>query len=307
MKSILNENEKQRDKLNRIEFIELLQRAMPNDGVQEPMEGLTLLRTSRTTETIHAVLKPSLCIIAQGSKEIYLGEERFKYEPCSFLLATMAAPVIGRVLEASEETPYLAIAISLDATLISSVLLETKQKLKNNQEDSKGIVVSPLDTTLFDTVLRLLRLLNSPSDVHILFPHILKEIIYRLLSGAQGHKLMNMTVLGGHSNRILNAIGLIRHNFSGSLQVKDIAAQVGMSVSSFHHHFKEVTAMSPLQFQKTLRLQEARHLMLGGNLDAAHAGFKVGYEDASHFNRDYKRLFGLPPMKDIERLRSRPR
>lgn len=303
MNSEQKEHEIQRERCNRAELVELFQSAMPNDGKTEPIEGLTLLRSSSTAETVHGVVQPSLCVIAQGSKEIFLGDERFQYDPYTYLLATIEVPVIGRVLEASEEEPYFAIALALDAAVVGSVLVEIGQTLAENQEGMKGLVVSPLDTFLLDAVLRLLRLYDSPVDARLLHPLIMKEIIYRLLTGPQGLRLSQMTVMGGNSHRISKAIGEIRNAFDKILQVKDLAEKVGMSVSSFHHHFKDVTAMSPLQFQKHLRLQEARRLMLGENLDAAHAGYNVGYEDASHFNRDYKRHFGVPPLKDVERLR----
>ncbi len=167
----------------------------------------------------------------------------------------------------------------------------------------RAINVSPLDASLLDAVVRLVKLLDTPTEARFLAPLITREIVYRLLIGEQAGRLRHIAVQGGHTDRIVRAIERFRKEFDQPLRIDDIAQQLGMSVSSFHQHFKAVTAMSPLQFQKRLRLQEARRLMLSENHDAASAGYQVGYDDASHFNREYKRLFGLPPMRDVERLR----
>jgi AraC-like DNA-binding protein len=164
-----------------------------------------------------------------------------------------------------------------------------------------------LDANLLDAVVRLVRLLDSPAEAHVLAPLIKREIIYRLLMGEQGSRLRQIAVLGGYTHHIALAIARLRKDFKEPLRIESIARELGMSVSGFHHHFKSVTAMSPLQFQKQLRLQEARRLMLGQNLDATSAAYRVGYDDASHFNREYKRLFGAPPMRDVERLREATR
>ena len=167
----------------------------------------------------------------------------------------------------------------------------------------KAINVSPLDTNLLDALVRLVRLINSPAEAHVLAPLIKREIIYRLLMGEQGGRLRQIAVLGGYTHHIALAVDRLRKDFNQQLRIENIARELGMSVSGFHHHFKSVTAMSPLQFQKQLRLQEARRVMLRENLDATSAAYRVGYDDASHFNREYKRLFGAPPMRDVERLR----
>src|SRR6266545_2643007 len=165
------------------------------------------------------------------------------------------------------------------------------------------LAVSPLDASLLDDVVRLVRLLDTPADARFLAPLITREIIYRLLMGAQGDRLRQIAVLGGATQRIAAAIERIRHDFNQPLRIEELAQAVGMSVSGFHYHFKAVTAMSPGQFQKQLRLQEARRLLIGEHLDAASAGSRVGYDDASYFTRDYKRLFGAPPMRDVARVR----
>ncbi|MBD0307343.1 MAG: AraC family transcriptional regulator, partial [Microcoleus sp. T1-bin1] len=171
----------------------------------------------------------------------------------------------------------------------------------------KAIDVSLLDANLLDAVVRLVRLLDCPAEANVLAPLIKREIIYRLLMGEQGGRLRHIAVLGGSTHQIARAVDRLRKDFNQPLRIESIARELGMSVSSFHHHFKSVTAMSPLQFQKQLRLQEARRLMLGQNLDATSAAYRVGYDDSSHFNREYKRLFGIPPMRDVERLREAAR
>jgi AraC-like DNA-binding protein len=171
----------------------------------------------------------------------------------------------------------------------------------------KAIDVSPLDPSLLDATVRLVRLLDSPREYRVLAPLVTREIVYRLLMGEQGGRLRHVAILGGQVHRIARAVERLRNDYDKPLRIDGLARELGMSVSGFHHHFKGVTAMSPLQFQKQLRLQEARRLMLGEDLDAASAGFRVGYEDASQFSREYKRLFGEPPMRDVERLREATR
>jgi AraC-like DNA-binding protein len=293
----------QQEESNREELAARIARAIPRDGMLQPLAGLYLARSSATVEPVYGVSEPSFCVIAQGSKEVYLGERRYQYDPYSYLLATAELPIVSRVLVASEEQPYLGLRLTLDPALVGAVMVEIGQLTPGNQGDAKAIEVSPLDSTLLDATLRLVKLLDSTTEARVLLPLITREIIYRLLVGQQGHRLRQMTVLGGHTHRIAQAVEKICREFNQPLHIEDIARQIGMSVSGFHHHFKAVTAMSPLQFQKQLRLQEARRLMVGEALDAATAGYRVGYDDASHFNREYKRLFGVPPMRDIERLR----
>jgi AraC-like DNA-binding protein len=293
----------QREQCNREELVDRMAQAIPADGRSQPLQGVHLIRVSTTTEPMYGVAEPSLCVIAQGSKEVYLGEERYQYDPYNYLLTTLDLPVVGRVLQASAEQPYLALRLVLDPAVVGSVLMEIGQMAPRSQGEVKGISVSALDATLLDDVVRLVRLLDCPTEARLLLPLITREIVYRLLVGPQGDRLRQMTILGGHTHRIAQAVAWIRKEFTQPLHVEDLARQIGMSISGFHYYFKEVTAMSPLQFQKQLRLQEARRLMLSEDLDAATAGFRVGYDDASHFNREYKRLFGVPPLRDVQRLR----
>ena len=335
MDDILNlSKEARRAQVNREELVERIAGAIREDGRVEPIKGLSLYRTSAPTELAHGMTNMAVCVVAQGSKEVMLGDHRYRYDPAHYLLTTVELPVVGQVVEASPEKPYLSLRLALEPTLIGSVMVEAGHLAQNqakagyshrhkagyshrhkagysHRHDVRAISVSPLDADLLDAVLRLVRLLDTPSvryaqDRPFLAPLIVREIIYRLLLGEQADRL-RQAVQGSHSHRIARALERLRKEFNQPLRIEEIAQELGMSVSAFHHRFKAVTAMSPLQFQKRLRLQEARRLMLGEHLDAASAGYRVGYDDASHFNREYKRLFGLPPLRDVARLRQAAR
>ncbi len=295
--------EAQRAQANREELTERIARSIDRDGTIETLKGLHFNRTSSPSECVHSVSVPAFCAIAQGSKEVLLGNDRYQYDPMHYLLATAELPIVSQILEASNTQPYLSLRLDLDPTLVGSVMVEAGYPPSRSRADVKAIDVSPLDANLLDAVVRLVRLLDSPTEAHFLAPSIKREIIYRLMMGEQGNRLRHIAVLGGYTHHIARAIDRLRKDFNQPLRIESIARELGMSVSGFHHHFKSVTAMSPLQFQKQLRLQEARRLMLGQNLDATSAAYRVGYDDASHFNREYKRLFGAPPMRDVERLR----
>jgi AraC-like DNA-binding protein len=301
------EREAHRAQANRDELVERIARAIREDGRVEPLKGLRLHRASSPTESVHSMSGPAFCVIAQGSKEVLLGDTRYQYDPAHYLLATVELPVVSQVIEASQERPYLSLRLKLDPTLVGSVMVEAGHFSPRSHADVRAINVSPLDASLLDAVVRLVRLLDTPAEAPFLAPLITREIVYRLLMGEQSDRLRHIAVQGGHIHRIARAIERLRKEFDQPLRIDDIARELGMSVSSFHHHFKAVTAMSPLQFQKQMRLQEARRLMLGEGLNAASAGYRVGYNDTSHFNREYKRLFGLPPLRDVERLREAAR
>jgi AraC-like DNA-binding protein len=291
----------------REELAERIARAIPEDGRVEPLKGIHLNRASTPTEPLYGVSQPSFCVIAQGSKEVLLGESRYRYDPAHYLIATVELPVVGQVIEASPERPYLSLRLELDPAVVGSVMVEAGYLASRSGGDVRAMDVSPLDADLLDATVRLVRLLDSPAEVRVVRPLITREIVYRLLMGEQGNRLRHLALLGGQTESIAEAIERLRREFNQPLRIESIAREVGMSVSGFHHHFKAVTAMSPLQFQKQLRLQEARRLLLGENLDAASAGYRVGYDDASQFSREYKRLFGQPPMRDVERLREAAR
>lgn len=288
---------------NREELIDRIQRALPEDGALDVLQNFRLARSSKPTEPVRAVYQPAFCFVAQGRKHALLGEEVFRYDPGNYLIFTVDLPLTFQVEEASQEKPYLGLRLNLDPSLVASVLMEAGIETKKGDASLKAMDVSPTDANLFDALVRLVRLVDAPNEQEVLAPLIIREIVFRLLMGGQGARLGHLLTAGAETRRISKAILHMRENFAQPLRMEDIAHDLGMSVSGFHHHFKSVTAMSPLQFQKQIRLQEARRLMLGEDLDAASAGFRVGYEDPSYFSREYKKLFGAPPQRDIARLR----
>jgi AraC-like DNA-binding protein len=307
-----NDREKEREarrmQADRDELVERITRLVPPDGTIDPLKsGLHLSRYSSPTKPIHGVIQPSFCVVAQGSKEVLLGEERFRYGPAHYLLVSVELPTVIQVVEASEEQPYLGLRLVLDPSLVTSVMVETGLSVPRSDRSVKAMDVSPLDADLLDAVVRLVRLLDSQHLFRVLSPLVTREIVYRLLIGEQGVRLRHIAVFGGQSHRIVAAVERLHKNFDQSLRIESLAGELGMSVSGFHSHFKAVTGMSPLRFQKQLRLQEARRLMLAEGLDAAGAGYRVGYDDASHFSREYRRLFGNPPVRDLERLQEAAR
>jgi len=289
----------------RDELAERITRLVTKDGSLEAAPGVDLFRYSSPTGPVYAVNEPSFCIIVQGSKELLLGKERFRYDASRYLLVSAGLPVIGRILEGTKERPYLAVRIGLDCAIVTTALMETGLLAPRVSRSIKAIAVSRLDANLLDGVVRLLRLVDAPRDYSALAPLAIREIVYRLALGEQGARLCQIALSAGRTHRIAKAIALVRKGYDKPLRIPSLARQLGMSTSGLHHHFKAVTAMSPLQFQKQLRLQEARRLLVAGDFDAATAGYRVGYDDASQFSREYKRFFGEPPMRDIERLRSR--
>jgi len=296
--------EAQRIHSNREELIERMTQLLPGDGALDAFPGLFLARLSKPAESVQSVYQPAFCFVAQGAKHVLLGEELYRYDPGHYLIFTVDLPVVFQVKEASREQPYLGLRLNLDHSLVASVLMESGVETRKGDPSVKAIDVSPIDAVMLDAVVRLVRLLDSPGESKFLVPLTIREIVYRLLAGGQGERLGHLLSSARDSRRISKVIGHLREHFDEPLKIDNIAREFGMSVSGFHHHFKSVTAMSPLQFQKQIRLQEARRLMLGEDLDAASAAVRVGYENPSYFSREYKKLFGAPPQRDIARLRS---
>ena len=303
----LAEREAQKAQASKEELVDCLAQAMRQDGAVNPMQGLHLQRNSSPMVSVHALYGPALCVIAQGSKEVLVGDDRYRYDPARYLLITVELPVVSWVLEASREQPYLSLHLELDLALVRSVAAEAELAPPQESAQMKALNEGALDAGLLDAMVRLVRLLDAPGEAKVLNPLITREIIYRLLLGEQGSQLRRMADQGGNIHYIARAADQLRQNLAQPLRVEDVAKKLGMSVSSFHSHFKATLGLSPLQFQKRMRLQEARRLMLYETLDAASAGYRVGYDDAAHFSREYRSLFGLPPKKDVERLREMSR
>jgi AraC-like DNA-binding protein len=298
------EFEKRKMQINREELIERMIRIAPENSVSEVFPAIFIYRSSKPTESDISVLKPAFCIIAQGSKDVLLNDELFHYDSGSYLISTLDLPVKSSVVEASPEKPYLNLRIDLDPAVVAEVAIESGIETKKSRATVKAMDVSPVDADLLDAALRLVKLLDAPDEMKFLAPPVIREIIYRLLKGRQSERLSHLVAAEGDARRISRVVKQLRENIDQPLKIEDTARELGMSVSSFHSHFKSVTAMSPLQFQKQIRLQEARRLMLAENMDVASASFRVGYEDPSYFSREYKKLFGTPPHRDIAKLRS---
>lgn len=268
-----------------------------------PIEGLSLHRWETATEPTSYILPPSICLIGQGRKRLFLGEQAYLYDADHFLITSVNLPVVSQIVEASRDAPYLGLTMSLDLRVIGQLILEHDMQQSRASRDRVGVAVSKLPAPLFDAFQRLIGLLDQPDDIPAQAPLIQKEIFYRLLTGEQGPRLRQIVSAGNHSYRIARAIDWLKANFDKAIRVEELAGKAGLSVSAFHNHFRAVTAMSPLQFQKQMRLSEARRLMLAEQIDASSAAFRVGYESPSQFSREYSRMFGEPPMRDISRLR----
>ena len=275
------------------------------DGVHEThIAGLMTIRASRPSSPLPSVYDPSLCIVVQGRKLARLMDETYVYDPLNYLVVSVTLPVLGQIIEASEERPYLCLRINVDRKLIGELLLQAGPTLVKQRDSDRGLYVARTEPGLLDAVVRLVRLLDQPRDANVLAPLAMREIHYRALSGELGSRLRDLCIVDSQIQRISRAIDVLRTRFDEGFRIEDLASIAHMSASSFHHRFKEVTAMSPMQFQKQLRLHEARRLMLTEGLEAASAAHRVGYESPSQFSREYRRLFGAPPKKEIDALRA---
>jgi AraC-like DNA-binding protein len=288
----------------RIELTKIIEGHTEQDGTYNTdIPSLFFSRYSNDTGPHYGVYKPSLCIVVQGMKEVLLSQERFRYGPADYLVASVNLPITGQVTEASCEVPYLALKLEFTTSEILEVLRELQMGVVKKENAKRGMYVSKIEPSLLEAVTRLARLLDTPKDIKVLAPLIRKEIIYRVLHGEHGGMLKQIAIEGSSTHQISDVIEHIMNNYEKSFKIEELAEIANMSVSSLHRHFKEITAMSPIQFQKQLRLQEARSLLLSESADAADVAFRVGYESPSQFSREYSRMFGLPPKEDIKHLR----
>jgi len=289
----------------RVALAAAIERFASEDGIHATaIDNLRFSRLSAPSAPMGGLQEPALCLIAQGSKRTLLGEEVYHYDATRYLLASVDLPITGQVIQATPEQPYLCFVLKLPPADIAALVTQAEEVSAPLPPPSRGIAVSQCDPELLDAALRLVRLLETPRDIPLLAPLIQREIHYRLLRSEQGGMLRHIGVAESQGHRVARAIGWLRQNFHQPLRIDHIARQVHMSPSALHHHFKAVTAMSPLQYQKQLRLQEARRLLLTEVVDAATAGHRVGYESPSQFSREYSRMFGAPPLRDVERLRT---
>lgn len=265
---------------------------------------LEFMRETDTSTAMRGVTEPILGIVVQGKKEVLLNEETYWYGVAQYLVVSVDLPLCGFAIEATPDKPYLGFKLNLDPVQLCDIIAQTNSGIGKKEHSVRGWFISDADPSLIDCAIRLTQLLDTPQDIPFLAPMMIREIYYRLLVGEQSEAVRQIATSGSNMQRIAEVIKRIKADFTKPLRVEDLAEQANMSPSSFHRHFKEVTSMSPLQYQKQLRLLEARHRMLAENADATHTAYQVGYESPSQFSREYSRMFGAPPMKDIERLRT---
>lgn len=287
----------------RDELVRLLTQRFTTPGIYETaIAPLHVIRFDAPSELIHTVHKPALCLIVQGQKEIGLGDDHYLYDPLSYLVVSVTLPVSGRVLMASAESPYLCIRFDFEPTEIAQVIADAPPAGVPD-EPELGLFLEKVDVPLLETMLRLVRLLETPKDIGMLAPLALRELYYRLLRGVHGRRLYELALGDSQTRRVTRAIDWLNNHYTQPLRIEELARVANLGNSTLHHRFKAVTAMSPLQYQKQLRLQEARRLLLGEGLDVASACYRVGYESPSQFSREYSRQFGCPPSRDASRVR----
>ncbi|MBA4064828.1 MAG: AraC family transcriptional regulator CmrA [Isosphaera sp.] len=284
---------------------EAVERHTGADGdFETAVPGLWLYRSSTPSEEHAVVYVPSLCVVAQGAKEVVVGGDTYRYDPAQSLLVSVDMPALTRVADAAPGRPCLAARIPIDPAVVGELLADGTTHPPG--PPTRGIGVIELESRLLDAVCRLLELLDTPHEIGAIAPLVLREITFRLLTGPEGARLRQIASAGAPAQRIARAIRWLRDHFAEPLSVEELAKHVGMSPSAFHLHFKSVTALSPLQYQKRLRLQEARRLMAAEGLDAGETAFRVGYESPSQFGREYLRMFGASPKRDVATLKAQP-
>ena len=274
------------------------------DGMHRTaIDGLICIQLSEPNLQLPFVYQPSICVIAQGAKQALLEEEIYRYAPPQFLAVSVDLPLISQVTEASAEKPYLCLTIEIDARQMADLIAQSGDASWSRSETARGLFVGEMDAALQDAALRLARLLETPGDIPVLAPLAMREFHYRLLKSPYGPAIAQMAIAGSNTHKIAQIARRIKTQLASPIQVEELASMANMSPSSFHQHFKAVTAMSPVQYQKRLRLTEARQILLAENADAASAAYRVGYQSVSQFSREYARMFGAPPKRDVEGIR----
>lgn len=295
------------------QLADLVSSRIATEGIHKTIiPGLELYRIDAPSGCVSTVYEPSLCVIAQGRKVVELGDREIVYGALSYMVSSVDLPVKGRVIDASPEQPYLAVKISIDPTEVADLVLQLGDAAAavvptDCPYSACGLCVAQVDLGILDAMTRLVQLLDSPTDAKVLAPLIQREIIYRALVGEMGQRMREFVSADSQSYRISRVISVLKSRFAEPLRVRELAENVNMSESALYHSFKQVTCMSPVQFQKKLRLHEARRLMLSEGLEAATASYRVGYESPSHFSREYSRMFGAPPRADVTKLRRETR
>jgi AraC-like DNA-binding protein len=285
-------------------FAAAIARHAPVDGIHDTLlPGVRLVRSSSPTMPMPVLYERTVCLVAQGRKRAVLGTTAFVYDPAHYLVASVELPVTGSVIEASTERPYLCLSLDLDMVVLGDLALRHPSAEDARDGEDRGMALNRTTPELLDAALRLTQLLDTPADIDALAPLVTREILYRLLTGAGNRIVRRMARGDSRQNQIARAIVWLRAHYARDCRIDEMADVASMSRSTFHAHFKAVTSMSPLEFRTQLRMQEARRLMVAEGMDAASAGYRVGYESPSQFSRDYARLFGVPPGRDAGRLR----
>ena len=267
------------------------------------IEGLTILRSDHEKRPKHLIFKPALCIVVQGAKWAIFGNRRFDYGAGQALVVSVEMPALGTVAEASPTEPYLGVIIEFNLAVMHEVMDSLDTLPTVTGDVGRGVFVTNFDGPLADCALRMVRLLETPQAIPVLYPAIMREICYWLLSGPHGSEVIKMTMAKSHTRRVISAIHALRDRFSNPIRIEELAAVAQMSPSAFHRQFKSITSMTPLQYQKQLRLLEARRLMVADEANVETAAFQVGYESPSQFSREYSRMFGMSPRRDVASLR----
>jgi len=293
------------DRMNAIMARIICGRAPATGDYPTAIDGLGFFRRDRATQPEPCLIEPSVVVVMQGKKMMHIGGQAFPYDPRSFLITSLDLPASSQVIEASPEQPCVGLVMRLDLRLIAELAAGGAPGNRGGQPPEKGVGLwlSKATPTIIEPFQRLLRLLGEPEAIDILAPMIKREIHFRLLQTEQAQRLCQIASVDSQGYRIAKAIDWLKLNFSTSLKIEELASRVQMSTATFHHHFRQFTGMSPLQYQKWLRLNEAKRLMLNDHLDASSAAYEVGYESPSQFSREYSRLYGAPPKRDIEHLR----
>ena len=282
----------------------LCQRLAQTDGINSTaLPQLKIVRNDHNAQPLSTIHQPMFCYLVEGKKQIEIADKIYRYGRDEFLVSTVDLPITGEIIEASPERPYFCVALEIEPSQIYEILRTLDESPEPEQADARGFYFGGKDKSLSRAVLRLMETLDDSRDRKILSPLYIREIYYRLMGGRQGTALRQLAQIGSPAQRISKAIAVLKADYAKSLKMAELAKVSNMSVSSFNHYFKAITTLSPLQYQKQLRLQEARRLMLQHSMDAASAAFEVGYESPSQFSREYVRLFGLSPLRDIKRLR----
>lgn len=283
------------------EIASIIDRFTPTEGeTATRIDGLHFARRDAPSQPIHTAQWPCFALVAQGAKTLALGSQIYTYGVGDYLVVSVDLPVMSRVAEASAEHPHLGLGMAIDPAKLNDVLRRTSLPRHSDRGESPlGVTVTKATSDLVDAAVRLLRLLDHPEDIRAMAPLIEQEILYRLLVGPTGSRLLQIATEESPGNRVAKAISWLRTNFMQPLRIKELSERAGMSPSSLHHHFKLVTAMTPVQFQKQLRLNEARRLMLVERMDVGSAGYSVGYQSPSQFSREYRRLYGVAPTFDV--------